>query len=404
VTRPSFSVSIPDRLVISAPNGTGATEHWVTAKFGMEDVTGVSRRKPQGFLAPTAYYFKKVHTLYQRGSCTLRAPDWIDPTGSLGIMYVGQVGSSQSPAPVGDAQFGTFPEYDLVNDEGLRNAALIAVRSRLKRSHVNLGVAYGERKKTAQLLGETATRLARSARALKRGQIRKAMRELGIAGKRREPRGATVPQKWLELQYGWKPLLSDVYGAAKALENRPKGDWRVTAKATRSLKDQKVVTFAGQFMSRSSASWSKSVFARIDALPQNEAIISLASLGALNPLSVAWELVPFSFVADWFIPIGGFIDSLDAMLGYGESFYSSTLLTKAVVKSKGLSGIVYGSWPVVNDFVGTKRMVLMVREVSTSVPLPVLPGFKDPRSLGHMANGLALIASVFGGKSSKTFR
>jgi hypothetical protein len=230
------------------------------------------------------------------------------------------------------------------------------------------------------------------------------MRELGIAGKRREPRGATVPQKWLELQYGWKPLLSDVYGAAKALENRPKGDWRVTAKATRSLKDQKVVTFAGQFMSRSSASWSKSVFARIDALPQNEAIISLASLGALNPLSVAWELVPFSFVADWFIPIGGFIDSLDAMLGYGESFYSSTLLTKAVVKSKGLSGIVYGSWPVVNDFVGTKRMVLMVREVSTSVPLPVLPGFKDPRSLGHMANGLALIASVFGGKSSKTFR
>lgn len=34
-----------------------------------------------------------------------------------------------------------------------------------------------------------------------------------------------------------------------------------------------------------------------------------------NPLEIAWELVPFSFVIDWFIPIGDWLGSLDALKG-----------------------------------------------------------------------------------------
>lgn len=37
----------------------------------------------------------------------------------------------------------------------------------------------------------------------------------------------------------------------------------------------------------------------------------LAPYGLTNPLLTAWELVPFSFVADWFVNVGDTIASLD---------------------------------------------------------------------------------------------
>lgn len=377
----------------------------VTAAISSEVTSGVSRPKPSGFIYPTPYYFKRVRIDLQRGSC-LFDPSSYDPTDPVGQQYVGIVGAPDGPARFnGSARFGSaVSEETCQNDEGLANAALIAVRLKLKSTDINLGVAFGERKATARLLGDTATRLARSVRSLRRGEIRNAMNQLGISSSKREPRGSNVPQKWLELQYGWKPLLSDVYGAATALENRPKGDWRVTAKATRSLKKEYTYTFPVYPGFGSSASpiagvirarVDKSVFARIDALPQNEAAISLASLGVTNPLVVVWELVPWSFVVDWALPIGNYLDSLDALLGYGDVSFSSSFRVKAEWTDKGLSGQV-GWTSVKNSYFGRKRLVFLERTPSTSVPLPSLPRFKDPRSLGHMANGLALLATAFG--------
>jgi hypothetical protein len=135
--------------------------------------------------------------------------------------------------------------------------------------------------------------------------------------------------------------------------------------------------------------------ARIDAVPENELLISLSSLGVLNPLEVGWELVPLSFVVDWAWPLGNWLDSLDAMLGYTCRGYSSSLFVEMEWTLTGVSG-TYGAKKIENDYRGSKRMVYLSREASTSVPLPTLPGFKDPRSLGHMANGLALLASAFG--------
>lgn len=362
-----------------------------TAKRSSETVLGVTRRKPTGFIPPQPYRFEKIKHVFQHGSCAY------NPNVLWGVVYQGIVGNPQGTGRfTGDQHFmQALSEEDVRSDNGLRNTCLIAVRNKLKRTDINLGVAFGERKQTARLVGDTAKRIARSYRALRRGQVRNAMRELGVSSKKREPSGANVPRQWLEMQYGWKPLLSDVYGATSALEKRPKGDWRVTATATRSEIEDRVFDFIGQDLGTCRARLKRSVFTRIDALPQNEAIISLASLGVTNPLSVAWELVPFSFVVDWFLPVGGFLESLDATLGYTDFAYSSSLFCKATWSDEGRSGIEDGV-EVINSYSGTKMMVYLDREVGTSVPLPSMPRIKDPRSLGHMANGLALLAQAFG--------
>jgi hypothetical protein len=406
VTRPNFDVTINGTVDLYRGCGEIHNDHYVgtytnAANRSREVTTGVSRRKPTGFLNPTAYTFEKVRTDYASGRCLYRP---VLTGGSIihqsGQDYRGIVAGVNGRFS-GDSHFdATLGEATVKNDAGLGNTALIAVRLKLKSTDINLGVAFGERKQTARLLGSNATRIGNAFRHLRGGKTRRAMDELGISSRRRQPRGSNVPAKWLELQYGWKPLLSDVYGAAKALEGRPKGDWRVTAKVTKSREDtwvvQKLPAPTSNFDAhRCEARLFRSVFARIDALPQNEAIISLASLGVTNPLSVAWELVPYSFVVDWCIPIGGWLESLDALLGYGTTSYSSSFLAKAKWDDRGLSG-GGSTWKTSNNFRGTKRMVYLNRSVSSSVPLPSIPRFKDPRSLGHMANGLSLLATAFG--------
>lgn len=38
-------------------------------------------------------------------------------------------------------------------------------------------------------------------------------------------------------------------------------------------------------------------------------------IGLTNPLLLGWELIPFSFVADWFIQVGDYLETLDALIG-----------------------------------------------------------------------------------------
>jgi hypothetical protein len=198
-------------------------------------------------------------------------------------------------------------------------------------------------------------------------------------------------------------LLSDIYGTADALSKRPKGDWRVTAKGTKSQKDLFTATWGDFDAGYGTAEVTSKAMTRIDCLPQNEAIISLASLGILNPLEVAWEVTPFSFVVDWVYPIGDWLNSLDAMLGYGSAYTSTSVFVKMKWSEVGRS-IPYNSISVVeNSYKGSKYVVKLNRSASSGVPMPTLPPLKDGRSLGHMANGLALLSQAFG-RSPRGFK
>jgi hypothetical protein len=56
----------------------------------------------------------------------------------------------------------------------------------------------------------------------------------------------------------------------------------------------------------------------------NPNVALLAAVGLVNPAAVAWALVPYSFVIDWFVDIGGLISQFDGLLGCAiESPYSS---------------------------------------------------------------------------------
>lgn len=288
--------------------------------------------------------------------------------------------------------------------QSLIDQAITKARLALKDQKVNLAVAFAERDSTARMIGDNARAIADAVRHLRKGRFKRAARSLGIA-KPGKPRGKEVTSRWLELQYGWKPLLQDVYGATEALARRNEHDWLVSAKgsARESIDETINVSKSSPRIIRGTLQTRghRGVFARIDAIPRDGLLKSFSATGITNPATVAWELVPFSFVVDWFLPVGDYIDSMDALIGFKRSWCSVTTIEKFDSRFVGNPKEQFTSSGMLNEVTRSasqhRKYIKMVRTVyDDSVPIPVLPRFKNPVSLGHMANGLSLLASAFG--------
>ena len=177
--------------------------------------------------------------------------------------------------------------------------------------------------------------------------------------------------------------------------------YRVTAKG--SMKYSNASNFSelygsGRFEAKGNLSISRGVTVRLDYSMDNPALAAAGALGLTNPLQLAWELLPFSFVADWFVPIGAYLSAWDADLGY--SFRGGSNTTRQVstlsavtldITSKGLAETNFKSYHAYGGFRHQKRVT---RSTYGSSPLPRFPGMKNPFSATHVMNAIALLGSA----------
>jgi hypothetical protein len=287
------------------------------------------------------------------------------------------------------------PKFALLPESAAqRDAAFIKALTKLKDQKINLGVALAEAQQTANLIGSTATRLSRSVTAFRKGRWKQGASELGLSLKK-------APNNWLELQYAWKPLFADVHGAMSELARAPVGAFALTVKATERevLTEVVEVNNNHRYDSYQDLSQMRGQFVRLDFPPGNQFFAALGIAGVTNPLEVIWEKVPFSFVVDWFLPIGGALHVLDATEGFEflsgsrtareESFCNVGPLNTGSTRSDGTN--------VSARFEGGGRKFHLKRYPLAGVPTFMRPRFKNPLSLGHMANGLSLLTTVFSG-------
>jgi hypothetical protein len=369
---------------------------------------GSSRPNPDGFRPPSPYHFKRdTERLPIDGYISVKNkyPYNSGPDSASELLLTGNVSRYDKSA-------GAFNPLERAyapkgTTQAMEDLALTRARLAMKGQSVDLGVAFAERNATARLLGDTASKIARSFTALKRGRWKDAARALGMSSAKK-PRGSSVTNQWLEYQYGWNPLLQDVYGSAHALATREPRHWRVTGKGTVRNDYSEIVTIGSGDRSEvtygvGTGSGFTGVFVRIDALPADSLLRAFSSLGLTNPGQIAWELLPYSFVVDWFLPIGDFISQIDAMLGYQQVTCSISHLEKFesrfLYQSSSWThplGEEFGSGSAIRQGAASRSYVALNRYVPDGVPMPMLPRLKDPVSLGHMANGLSLLASAFG--------
>nr|UUW21295.1 MAG: maturation protein [Guiyang fiers-like virus 4] len=254
--------------------------------------------------------------------------------------------------------------------------ANVAARNRLRDGKLQNGADLAEARKTANMIAQDCNRVLKAYRAVRHGNLLLAMRELGL-NPRKGPQG-TPADLWLELQYGWKPLISSIHDNAKALAKpRPKNSMEVKSSAKRRVTFTSERTSSEGFVEK----WECIGDTRVayKGRIENAGLVVADSYGLLNPAEIAWELIPFSFVIDWFIPIGNILSSLSASAGlsFAEG-YRSTRYTAMFTSSRngGIMEVAHFDFE---------------RVPFTQFELPDLYGKSNPFSTPHILNALALI-------------
>lgn len=195
-----------------------------------------------------------------------------------------------------------------------RNNAL----AELNDSKVDLGQTAGEISETGAMMAATLARLIRGYLAARRYMAAGRARDFAAARKAlglTKQSGAKLPKRlgsaWLELQWGWRPLMNDLYNASEAINDAflRKGFTRIRKTTVDSLPVSSISSY------QLSGALLGGVEIGMNYQISDASKAGMSALGLTNPLSLAWELLPLSVVVDWFISVGSFLNGLGAHHG-----------------------------------------------------------------------------------------
>lgn len=302
----------------------------------------------------------------------------------------------------GGAQFNVLANVSFLLTKPVAPAGLLVqAQSRLTdkvRGHsFNLAVNAAQGRQLVDMVTSNLGKFGRSVLALKHGDFATAARALGARPRVSKLRASDISGRWLELQYGWLPALSDTYEAAKAYE-------KITEKPrTSTVRSSAKITFKRNAHIGSFANAFQTCVQRISYVwEMYEDISTPRSLGLLDPLSVAWEVLPYSFVVDWFVPIGSYLDNLSIL-----PFVKGRLMTQQTWEWSGSEPLTFTD-PLPGFFGGTLcskveylgvdecRAILIERGISASLPSVAFPSFDSHGLRGRRVwNAIALAAQRF---------
>jgi len=189
-------------------------------------------------------------------------------------------------------------------------------------SRTNLYEAIAESEKTLKILHEYMSIGKKIVEAYKRRQVGTLLRHTSSA--------------YLMTRYGLAPVVSDIFHTLEALK-ATLGNVYETTRAREELVDYTSSTSVvpeADTWNHSVRTITETVVAvkavSVDQYERNQ--FDSLGLGIKNLATVGWELVPLSFVADWFGNIGDFIGALIPDVGYYQ--IGSCTSVKVTVKSR----------------------------------------------------------------------
>jgi hypothetical protein len=361
------------------------------------------------------FTFERTDTIYPVGSYTIVSIGSYDNNGvpryNIATLSGALAGANAAGAPSfgvlgpGDAQTPSL-DVDSVDSQAKGRFLLEA-----KDQKVNLLQVYAERRKTANLFNVIVKGVAGAVRRLKAGDLPGAAKSLGVTVpkgtvsaflkefKRDQPKA--IANGWLAIQYGIRPLYNDLVGSAElvAQKNLREIRSRVRKSATRTVRVTSTDTSQGGLHKVYTVVERRCTVKYTAYYSTQEVNHTLAQAGFTNIPYLVHELTPWSFVLDWLLPIGNYLNSLDATNGLSFDKGCKVVFDRVTVW-KRLQG---GHNPIPNPGVGQvvnvssasgyyeRKSVSIVRTKILSFPDSSLPSFRNPFSVEHSLNLLALL-------------
>jgi hypothetical protein len=272
---------------------------------------------------------------------------------------------------------------------------------------MNLAQSFAERKQTANLLVNTVNRFVTFAVLARKGKFAEANKVLRgrdmllqehdnprrfRKNTLRKPSQYEFSGLWLEYSYGWRPLLSDIYGAAELLAQSAMQDRPMSARGTGREEDLEERRRNEQFTAAHAIFHSEaSVITEYSFDIETQALDLLKSTGISNPALLAWELVPYSFCVDWILPVGTYLSNWNAthglrfVKGFQSYKFVQTVESTATRCFDGMSG----------QASATSKWVYLERKALTGFPSPDLPTFDFGLNLSQVTSAISLLHQLF---------
>lgn len=334
--------------------------------------------------------------------------------------------------------------------------AMVVARAlaQLQDKRVDLVATLGEAKQTVVQIAETVSRLARFFRAIKRGNAKSAIHALfsakeanryihGLVERQartqvfstfankfrynvnedprkvfgRNGRGKSEAAKlrlwqrtlhvaegrlrylkphdlYLELKFGVLPMIQDLNGFFSILQDEFSKPGMVIVGMSRAEQSYATPSNAlglplWDVSGKITVGAECKLYAKLDSSYSQ----MLAATGLNDFASSAWELVPYSFVIDWLIPIGNVLQALSAhsgitfLSGFTNTRMSSDF-TVTCCHDNGFTAYGTGKFPNVRY-----RAEAQLRERLFDLPLPLIY-VRSPFSGSHITSAIALVAQL----------
>lgn len=294
------------------------------------------------------------------------------------------------PAPAAVSTLsGAIYEWSSTDQSNLQTKLV----KKIKGHEFNLAVNLAQSHQLVGMCASTLRKLGRSLLRLKHGDITGAVRELGVSGTPRPLKSTDVSGRWLEMQYGWLPSVSDAYEAAKAFEAISQGRSSRIVAVAKVGRPYNGSANPGAYESKGNTTIIKKIICELD-----EELSAGRSLGLLDPLSVAWEILPYSFVFDWFYPIGTYLSNL-AVIPHLKGRFLSTTYSRTESAFTGLVNPAYQ--PYYGGAIRRGLIIDVKRELSLELTTqrPTFVSPVDAMSPKRIANAISLCHQALVGDS-----
>lgn len=361
---------------------------------------GYQLRKKKGNLPVNAYSMSQTRT--NDGGATIDT--WRDD--GLGSFQT-QGGPCQDRW--GTSFFGSGPASSTFSSN-VDNRAIKGLQEKVGPS-TNLAQDLAQIGQLTSLIGDTAIRIGASLRALRGGNFAAAATHLWhsklphFKDKQFPSPIKGLADNWLAYQYGWKPLLQDVREAMDAIARLQLASVVVYTHRSSAKAEDRVETFCHLGTTGTpqiglcTTLNERIVRYGIRYMIENHLATFLAQTGFANPLNLAWEVIPYSFVFDWFLPVGNYLESLTAWNGLSFLDGYKVIVDKQVhITSASYNGKYFVTDPTDHQMIAIngscmREVISYGRTKLSSFPTQTFPSFKSPldKHAQHAMNALALL-------------
>lgn len=213
----SWNVSRDGVRIVTYANKTGVYNRSETVVSAFSDIGSRYSQNTPGYALKVSSGIGLPMNKY--GYASVRTTNWhgIDQWGYLdrSFVYTNEgITSSFNSAADGFSSF----ELSLAIDEAVGKAL-----NRAKDQTANWAENVATYKQSVHMIASNMMRVLNAYRAIRQGNVAKAAAALGVSPRgpaRISNQSKAIADGWLELQYGWKPLLQDIYETTLAFQKR----------------------------------------------------------------------------------------------------------------------------------------------------------------------------------------